>query len=52
MSDREISEKYVDLEKFCLTDKQKDQVMDMLYKYQEAGNRHMSKHRSKKRCNR
>ena len=36
MSDREILEKYVDLEKSCLTDKEKNQVMDMLYKYMEA----------------
>ena len=33
MSDREILEKYVDLEKYCLTDKEKNQVMDMIYKY-------------------
>ena len=32
MPDREILEKYVDLEKSCLTDKEKNQVMDMLYK--------------------
>ena len=31
MSDREMLEKYVDLEKSCLTDKEKNQVMDMLY---------------------
>ena len=36
MSDREILEKYVDLEKSCLTDKEKNQVMDILYKYKEA----------------
>ena len=36
MSDREILEKYVDLEKLCLTDKENNQVMDMLYKYKEA----------------
>ena len=36
MSDREILEKYVDLGKSCLTDKEKNQVMDMLYKYKEA----------------
>ena len=36
MSDREILEKYIDLEKSCLTDKEKDQVMDMLYKYKET----------------
>ena len=32
MSDREILEKDEDLEKSCLTDKEKNQVMDMLYK--------------------
>ena len=36
MSDREILEKYVDLEKSGLTDKEKNQVMNMLYKYKEA----------------
>ena len=36
MSDREILEKYVDLEKSCLTGKEKNQVMDELYKYKEA----------------
>ena len=36
MSDREILDKYVDLERFCLTDKEKNQVMDILYKCREA----------------
>ena len=36
MSYREILEKYINLEKSCLTDKEKNQVMDMLYKYKEA----------------
>ena len=36
MSDREILDKYIDLEKYCLTDKEKKEVMDMLYKYKEA----------------
>ena len=36
MKDREILEKYIGLEKSCLTDKEKNQVMDMLYKYKEA----------------
>ena len=36
MSDREILEKYVGLEKSCLTDKEKNQVMDMLNKFKEA----------------
>ena len=32
MSDREILDKYIDLDKSCLTDEEKKQVMDMLYK--------------------
>ena len=36
MTDREILEKYIDLEKLCLTDKDKKELMDMLYKYKEA----------------
>ena len=36
MTDREILEKYIDLKKSCLTDKEKKEVMDMLYKYKEA----------------
>ena len=30
MTDREILEKYIDLEKLCLTDTEKEEVMDML----------------------
>ena len=33
MTDREILRKYIDLEKMCLTNKEKKEVMDMLYKY-------------------
>ena len=36
MSDKEISDKYVDLDKSCLTDEEKKQVMDMLYKYKDV----------------
>ena len=36
ISDKEILDKYIDLEKSCLTDKEKKQVMDMLYKYKDA----------------
>ena len=36
MSDEEILEKYIDLEKFYLTDKEKKEVMDMLYKIQRS----------------
>ena len=33
MSDRKIFDKYVDLDTSCLTDAERKQVMDMLYKY-------------------
>ena len=36
MTDREILEKYIDLEKSCLTDKEKKEVRDMLYIYKEV----------------
>ena len=36
MADKEILEKYIDLEKSCLMDKEKKEVMDMLYKYKET----------------
>ena len=36
MSDREISDKYVDLEKSCLSDSEKKQFTDMLYKYEDV----------------
>ena len=36
MPDQEILDKYIDLEKSCLTEKEKKQVMEMLYKYTEA----------------
>ena len=36
MTDREILKKYIDLEKSHLTNKEKREVMDMLYKYKEA----------------
>ena len=36
MMDREILEKYVDLETSCLNTEEKIKVMDMLYKYKEA----------------
>ena len=36
MSDREILEKYRNLENTCLTEEEKKEVMDMLYKYKEA----------------
>ena len=36
MSDREILEKYIDLSNSCLHKEEKEEVMDMLYKYKEA----------------
>ena len=36
ISDREILDKYVDLEKSCLTDSEKKQFMGMLYKYEDT----------------
>ena len=36
MTDREILEKYIDLEKSCLNKEEKKEVMEMLYKYREA----------------
>ena len=33
MSDKEILENYLDLEKRCLSESEKEIVMDMLYKY-------------------
>ena len=36
MSDREVLEKYIDLEQSYLTDQEKSQVMEMLFKYKEA----------------
>ena len=35
-SDKEILDKYIDLENSCLTDSEKKQVMDMLYKHKDA----------------
>ena len=36
MTDREILERYINLDNACLTEKEKKEVMDMLYKYKEA----------------
>ena len=36
MTDREILEKYINLDNTCLTEKEKEDIMDMLYKYKEA----------------
>ena len=45
MADKEILEKYIDLEKSCLMEKEKKEVMKMLYKYKDVfslRDRHMS----------
>ena len=36
MSDGEILDRYVDLDKSCQTDSEKKQVMDMLYEYKDT----------------
>ena len=36
MSDREILEKYIDLNNTCLQEEEKEEVMDKLYTYKEA----------------
>ena len=36
MTDQEILDKYIDLEKSCLTEKEVKEVMEMLFKYKEA----------------
>ena len=36
MSDRKILEKYINLDNTCLTEGEKREVMDMLYRYKEA----------------
>ena len=36
MTDREILEKYIDLENLCFIEEEKKSVMEMLYKYKEA----------------
>ena len=36
MTNRDILEKYINLDNMCLSKKEKEEVMDMLYKYKEA----------------
>ena len=36
ISDREILEKYINLDNKCLTEEERKEVIDMLYKYKEA----------------
>ena len=35
MSDREILEKYIDLSNTCLHEEEKEEVVDVLYKYKD-----------------
>ena len=55
LTDREILDKYVDLETSCLTQKEKEEVIDILYWYKEEvqveeWNGHMSQHKGWIRC--
>ena len=50
MTDREILEKHINLDNSCLTESEKVQVRDMIYKYREAFS--LSKHRDRYRCHR
>ena len=36
MSDREILEKYINLDNTCLMEEENKDIMDMLYEYKEA----------------
>ena len=36
MTDKETLDKYIDLDKSCLNNEEKREVMDMLYRYKEA----------------
>ena len=36
MTDQEILDKYIDLDSSCLTEEEKEEVMEILYKYKEA----------------
>ena len=36
MTDKDILDKYIDLDKSCLTEKEKKELMEMLYKYKDA----------------
>ena len=38
MSDKEILEKYINLGNICLTEEEKKEVIDVLFKYKEAFN--------------
>ena len=36
MTDKKILDKYIDLDKSCLTELEKKEVRDMIYKYKDA----------------
>ena len=36
MTDKEILDKYINLDDSCLTKEEKKEIMDMLYKYRDA----------------
>ena len=36
MTDKEILDRYIDLDKSCLTDSERMQVRDMIYEYKDA----------------
>ena len=57
MTDRVILEKYINLDKTCLTEIEKKEIMDMLYKYKEAFSLRddigtVPQYRSRNRCDR
>ena len=51
MSDSEILEKDIDWSNSCLHKEEKEEVMDMLYKYNEAY-RNFTQHKGRNLCNR
>ena len=52
MTDREILDKYIDLEDSCLTKQEKQKLRDIIYDciQFEGRNRYMSKHQGGNRC--
>ena len=56
MTDKEILDRYIDLDKLCLMEKEKREVMDMLYKCKEAFSLRdeigISQYKSRDQCNR
>ena len=53
MTDQEILDKYIDLRDSCLDDVEREQVMEMVYEYNDVfslrDERHVSKYRGKYR---